>query len=100
MEVFRTTQAGLVGYLKSAGRVQSLQVEQTMTAVDRRHFVERSLPLCLVYQVDALDRVQGGGATNLVQIGGGVGRTRGSDVSSIGSICTAVHRMSDRLDID
>ena len=51
MQALLMTQRALVCCLKSCGSIESVRVERTLASVDRRHFVERSLPLTAVYEV-------------------------------------------------
>ncbi|GMH39358.1 hypothetical protein BSKO_07256 [Bryopsis sp. KO-2023] len=44
------SQASLVEHLKDYGRIECPRVERALLAVDRQHFLQRSLPKCIVYQ--------------------------------------------------
>lgn len=50
MDAHRSSQATLVHFLKHSLRISSPRVEHALLTVDRRHFVDPSLPLYMVYQ--------------------------------------------------
>lgn len=59
MESYRTSQGGLVRYLKRSIRITSPRVERALLGVDRKHFVDSSVPPYVVYQVHIQAHVQG-----------------------------------------